>query len=324
MSDVLEVVGLRTHFFTHAGVVKAVDGVDFTVRKGEVMGLVGESGSGKSITGFSILGLIDPPGRIVDGSIRFNGAEIASAPEPELQKLRGNRIAMIFQDPMMTLNPVLRVDTQMIEAILAHEDIPRQTAWERSRDALGLVGIPSPEERLRAYPHQLSGGMRQRVAIATAFLNRPDLIIADEPTTALDVTIQAQIIHEAQKLTRQTGTAMIWITHDLAVVAGLADTISVMYAGRIVEQGKTDDVIDRPLHPYTVGLLGSVPSANKRGQRLYQIEGMTPNMLAMPKGCAFAPRCRAAAPDCATAPEITKTDGRRLRCHHPQIAEAAT
>ncbi|WP_372574095.1 ABC transporter ATP-binding protein [Ruegeria jejuensis] len=324
MSDVLQVSALRTHFFTHAGVVKAVDGIDFTVRKGEVMGLVGESGSGKSITGFSILGLIDPPGRIVEGSIRFNGAEIANAPEPELQKLRGNRIAMIFQDPMMTLNPVLRIDTQMIEAILAHEDIPRQTAWERSRDALGLVGIPSPEERLRAYPHQLSGGMRQRVAIATAFLNRPDLIIADEPTTALDVTIQAQIIHEAQKLTRQTGTAMIWITHDLAVVAGLADHISVMYAGRIVEQGATDDVIDRPLHPYTVGLLGSVPSANKRGQRLYQIEGMTPNMLAMPTGCAFAPRCRAATPACDTAPPITDIDGRQLRCHHPQIAGVAS
>ncbi|MDP5217701.1 ABC transporter ATP-binding protein [Ruegeria sp. 2205SS24-7] len=324
MSDVLQVNALRTHFFTHAGVVKAVDGVDFTVRKGEVMGLVGESGSGKSITGFSILGLIDPPGRIVDGSIRFNGAEIANAPEPELQKLRGNRIAMIFQDPMMTLNPVLRIDTQMIEAILAHEDIPRQTAWERSRDALGLVGIPSPEERLRAYPHQLSGGMRQRVAIATAFLNRPDLIIADEPTTALDVTIQAQIIHEAQKLTRQTGTAMIWITHDLAVVAGLADHISVMYAGRIVEQGATDDVIDRPLHPYTVGLLGSVPSANKRGQRLYQIEGMTPNMLAMPTGCAFAPRCRAATPGCDTAPPITDIDGRHLRCHHPQTVGVAS
>jgi peptide/nickel transport system ATP-binding protein len=324
MSAVLEVSALRTHFFTHAGVIRAVDGADFKVRKGEVMGLVGESGSGKSITGFSILGLIDPPGRIVDGSIRFNGAEIANAPEPELQKLRGNRIAMIFQDPMMTLNPVLRIDTQMIEAILAHEDIPRQVAWERCRDAVGLVGIPSPEERLRAYPHQLSGGMRQRVAIATAFLNRPDLIIADEPTTALDVTIQAQIIHEAQKLTRQTGTAMIWITHDLAVVAGLADHISVMYAGRIVEQGTTDDVIDRPLHPYTVGLLGSVPSANKRGQRLYQIEGMTPNMLAMPKGCAFAPRCRAATPDCSTAPQITKVDGRRLRCHHPQALRAAT
>ncbi len=325
MSVVLEVSGLKTHFFTHAGVVKAVDGVDFTVSKGEVMGLVGESGSGKSITGFSILGLIDPPGRIVEGSIKFNGDEIASAPEEKLKTLRGNRISMIFQDPMMTLNPVLRVDTQMIEAILAHEKVSKQTAWERSRDALGLVGIPSPEERLQAYPHQLSGGMRQRVAIATAFLNKPDLIIADEPTTALDVTIQAQIIHEAQKLTKQTGTAMIWITHDLAVVAGLADRISVMYAGRIVEQGGIDDVIDRPLHPYTVGLLGSVPTANRRGQRLFQIEGMTPNMLALPEGCAFAPRCQSRTGACATQPPIEDVDGRALRCFNPQrAAEAAS
>lgn len=317
MTAVLEVRGLKTHFFTHAGVVKAVDGVDFTVSKGQVMGLVGESGSGKSITGFSILGLIDPPGRIVEGSIRFNGEEIANADEASLKSLRGNRISMIFQDPMMTLNPVLRVDTQMIEAILAHEIVSRQTAWEMSRDALGLVGIPSPEERLRAYPHQLSGGMRQRVAIATAFLNKPDLIIADEPTTALDVTIQAQIIHEAQKLTNQTGTAMIWITHDLAVIAGLADQISVMYAGRIVEQGGIDDVIDHPLHPYTVGLLGSVPTANRRGHRLFQIEGMAPNMLALPQGCAFAPRCQSKTAACSVQPSIQELAGRKLRCFNP-------
>ena len=321
MSATLEIRGLQTHFFTRAGVVKAVDGVDFTVNRGEIMGLVGESGSGKSITGFSVIGLIDPPGRIVGGSIRFNGEDIAGASEARLQKLRGNRIAMIFQDPMMTLNPVLRIDTQMIEAILAHEQVDRQSAWERCRDALGLVGIPSPEERLRAYPHQLSGGMRQRVAIATAFLNKPDLIIADEPTTALDVTIQAQIIHEAQKLTRQTGTAMIWISHDLAVVAGLADRISVMYAGRIVEQGATDDVIDRPLHPYTVGLLGSVPSANKRGARLFQIEGMAPNMLALPPGCAFAPRCHRVTAACGAAPPVEDLRDRRLRCFNPHLDE---
>ncbi|MBG6176616.1 peptide/nickel transport system ATP-binding protein [Labrenzia sp. EL_208] len=323
MTAVLEVSGLKTHFFTHAGVVKAVDGVDFIVNKGEVMGLVGESGSGKSITGFSIIGLIDQPGRIVEGAIRFNGEDIAKAPEEKLKSIRGNRISMIFQDPMMTLNPVLRIDTQMMEAILAHEQVPRKEAWERCRDALGLVGIPSPEERLRAYPHQLSGGMRQRVSIATAFLNKPDLIIADEPTTALDVTIQAQIIFEAQKLTRQTGTAMIWITHDLAVVAGLADRISVMYAGRIVEQGLTDDVIDRPLHPYTVGLLGSVPTANNRGERLFQIEGMTPNMLALPEGCAFSPRCGSASDVCRTPPPIENVADRELRCYHPRPQGAA-
>ncbi len=313
----LAVQGLATHFFTHAGGVKAVDGVDFSVEPGQIMGLVGESGSGKSITGFSILGLIDPPGRIVAGSIRFKGTEISNASEADFQRLRGNRIAMIFQDPMMTLNPVLRIDTQMIEAIQAHETVPRRTAWEQSRAALGLVGIPAPEERLSAYPHQLSGGMRQRVAIAIAFLNKPDLIIADEPTTALDVTIQAQIIHEAQKLTRETRTAMIWITHDLAVVAGLADRISVMYAGRIVEQGATDDIIDRPLHPYTVGLLGSVPSANRRGARLAQIEGMAPNMLALPPGCAFAPRCQHADATCAQVPEMAAVSGRTVRCFHP-------
>ena len=319
----LSVSSLKTHFFTRAGVVKAVDGVDFTVAPGEVMGLVGESGSGKSITGFSIIGLIDPPGRIKDGSIRFKGEELVGAPEEKLRKLRGDRIAMIFQDPMMTLNPVLRVDTQMIEAITAHRRVDREEARTRALEALSLVGIPAPEERLRAYPHQLSGGMRQRVAIAIAFLNEPELIIADEPTTALDVTIQAQIIHEAQELCRRTGTALIWITHDLAVVAGLADKISVMYAGRIVEQGTVDDVIDRPAHPYTVGLLGSVPSANVRGQRLHQIEGMPPNVLNLPPGCAFRERCPHASPLCATDPAVTHEGGRAFRCHHPRLLAPA-
>ena len=321
--SVLEVAGLRTHFFTRAGVVKAVDGVDFTLDRGEVMGLVGESGSGKSVTGFSILGLVDPPGRIVDGSIRYQGEELVGAPDERLRALRGNRIAMIFQDPMMTLNPVLRIDTQMVEAAQAHENVPKKAAWERARDGLGQVGIPSPEERLRAYPHQLSGGMRQRVTIAIAFLNNPELIVADEPTTALDVTIQAQIIYEAQKVCRERGTALIWITHDLAVIAGLADRICVMYAGRIVEVGRTDDVIDRPLHPYTAGLLGSVPSANKRGQRLNQIPGMTPNMLALPRGCAFRERCPRATDACLVNPDITEpAAGRSVRCFHPHGIEA--
>ena len=320
--SVLDVAGLQTHFFTRAGIVKAVDGVDFTLGRGEVMGLVGESGSGKTVTGFSILGLVDPPGRIVGGSIRYQGEELVGAPDERLRMLRGNRIAMIFQDPMMTLNPVLRIDTQMVEAIRAHESVPKKAAWERARDGLGQVGIPSPEERLRAYPHQLSGGMRQRVTIAIAFLNNPELIVADEPTTALDVTIQAQIIYEAQKVCRERGAALIWITHDLAVVAGLADRISVMYAGRIVEAGRTDDVIDRPLHPYTVGLLGSVPSANKRGQRLNQIPGMTPNMLALPKGCAFRERCPRAGDACLVDPDITEpAAGREIRCFHPHGIE---
>jgi len=319
----LRVSGLATHFFTRAGVVKAVDGVDFEVGPGEALGLVGESGSGKSITGFSIMGLIDPPGRVVGGSIRFEGRELVGAAEAEMRRLRGNRIAMIFQDPMMTLNPVLRIDTQMIEAIRAHATVDRETARRRARDALGLVGIPAPEERLHAYPHQLSGGMRQRVAIAIAFLNEPKLIIADEPTTALDVTIQAQIIHEAQALCRRTGTALVWITHDLAVVAGLADRIAVMYAGRIVEQGATDDVIDRPAHPYTLGLLGSAPSANPRGQRLRQIRGMTPNMLALPAGCAFRDRCDFGDAACAAAPAVTRDGDRAWRCHHPRVGAPA-
>ena len=319
----LLVEDLQTHFFTKDGVAKAVDGVSFTVNSGEVMGLVGESGSGKSVTGFSIIGLVDPPGQVVGGEIRFNGEDLRQADEERLRDLRGNRIAMIFQDPMMTLNPVLRIDTQMIETILAHEQVDQATARARARDALGQVGIPSPEERLKAYPHQFSGGMRQRVAIAIALLNRPDLIIADEPTTALDVTIQAQILHEVQKLCRQTGTALIWITHDLAVVAGLADHLCVMYAGRMVETGRVDDVIDRPLHPYTHGLIGSVPSQNRRGRRLTQIPGMTPSLLSLPAGCAFRSRCDRADHDCYREPPITEPlAGRGIRCFHPHVGSA--
>jgi peptide/nickel transport system ATP-binding protein len=298
--------------------VHAVDDVSFSVDRGQVLGLVGESGSGKTVTGFSLIGLVDPPGRVVDGRILFNGRDLVGLSEAEWRKLRGSRIAMIFQDPMMTLNPVLRIETQMVEAVLAHEKIGREAARQRARDALGLVGIPSPDERLRAYPHQFSGGMRQRVAIATAFLNRPDLVIADEPTTALDVTIQAQILHEAQKLCRDTGTALIWITHDLTVVAGLADRICVMYAGRIVEAGEIDAVLDSPMHPYTAGLIGSVPSRNKRGQELKQIPGMTPSLLNLPRGCAFRERCGHAGGACAEAPGITvPAPGRALRCHRP-------
>ena len=322
--EILAIANLHTHFFMKSGVVKAVDDVSFTVNRGEVLGLVGESGSGKSVTGFSILGLVDPPGRIVSGQILFRGQDIVSLPEHRWRALRGSRIAMIFQDPMMTLNPVLRIDTQMIEAILAHDKVDRQTARRRARDALGLVGIASPDERLRAYPHQFSGGMRQRVAIAIALLNKPDLIIADEPTTALDVTIQSQILYEAQRLCRETGTALIWITHDLTVVAGLADHICVMYAGRIVEAGNIDDVLDRPLHPYSSGLIGSVPSRNKRGETLYQIPGMTPSLLNLPEGCAYRERCPRADKACLTAPEITcPLPGRRIRCVHPLLNEAS-
>lgn len=324
MSATLEVRDLQTHFFTRAGVVKAVDGVSFSLQRGKVLGLVGESGSGKSVSGFSIMGLVDEPGRIVGGSIRFQGRELVGLAEPEMRSLRGNRIAMIFQDPMMTLNPVLRIDVQMIETVLAHEKVSQDEARRRARDALGMVGIPSPEERLKSYPHQFSGGMRQRVAIAIALLHQPDLIVADEPTTALDVTIQGQILAQVQKLAAELGTALIWITHDLSVVAGLADDIAVMYAGRVVESGAVDAVLDAPLHPYTHGLIGSVPSRNRRGAPLQQIPGMTPSVINLPPGCAFRARCPRADAACAITPEMTDlAPGRAARCFHPHLAEAS-
>jgi len=320
----LEVRDLRTHFHTRAGVLPAVDGVSFTLQRGQILGLVGESGSGKSVTGFSIMGLVDPPGRIVGGQILFQGRDLTRLSARELRRLQGDRVAMIFQDPMMTLNPVLRVDVQMIETVRAHRRMSTRAARELARDTLGMMGIPSPEERLRTYPHQLSGGMRQRVAIAIAMLHRPDLIIADEPTTALDVTIQAQILSEVQKLVRQQGTSLIWITHDLSVVAGLADDVAVMYAGRIVEYGRVHDVLDRPQHPYTAGLIASLPSNNQRGQRLRQIPGMTPNMLMLPDDCAFAARCPRASDRCQAQPEVSEPlPGHLARCFHPSCEAQA-
>ena len=319
MSDpLLAVEGLRTHFFTRAGVVKAVDDVSFTLERGRILGIVGESGSGKSMTGYSILGLVDPPGRIVGGRILLAGRDLASLGERAWRALRGNRVAMIFQDPMMTLNPVLRIDTQMVEAVLAHHRVPRAVALERAHDALARVGIASPGERLANYPHQFSGGMRQRVAIAIALINRPDLIIADEPTTALDVTIQGQILFEMQKLCRETGTGLIWISHDLSVISGLADEVCVMYAGRVVESGSVGDVLERPMHPYTRGLLESVPSRNVPGRPLAQIPGMTPSLLALGECCAFRERCARAVEGCAAAPPVRGAGpGRTLRCANP-------
>ncbi len=316
-APLLQVEDLRTYFFMRAGTVKAVDGVSFDLRAGQVLGLVGESGSGKTVTGFSILGLIDPPGRNVGGKVLFKGRDLLTTSEAELRAIRGARIAMIFQDPAMTLNPVLRIDTQMIEAVRAHADVREDDARQRARDALALVGIPAPDARLKAYPHQFSGGMRQRVAIAMAMLNKPDLIIADEPTTALDVTIQAQILYEMQQLMRETGTALLWITHDLSVVAALADDIAVMYAGKIVEHGPADAVLDRPLHPYTAGLLASIPSRNRKGEPLAQIAGMTPSLSALPPGCAFQARCMHAIGRCAhEVPAMRElAPRRRAACH---------
>lgn len=317
-APLLSVRGLKTQFATRAGPIKAVDGVDIELRPGEILGLVGESGSGKSITGFSILGLIDPPGGIAAGSIEFEGKDLLAMPEEDLRQLRGKDIAMIFQDPSMTLNPVLRVDTQLMETVQAHERVSASEARRRAREVLVQVGIPSPDERLKAYPYELSGGMRQRVAIAAALINKPKLIIADEPTTALDVSIQGQIIYEVKELCRKTGTALIWITHDLAVVAGLADRTAVMYAGRIVEAGATAGLVRKPRHPYTKGLIDSVPSHATRGRRLHQIPGMTPSLLNLPQGCAFRDRCGRETSQCSTAPEATLLpNDHSFRCWNP-------
>jgi peptide/nickel transport system ATP-binding protein len=321
----LVVENLRTSFHTRAGIVRAVDDVSFRIDRGKILGLVGESGSGKTVTGFSIMGLVDAPGQVDGGRILFQGRNLVGLPEAEMRRLRGSRVAMIFQDPMMTLNPVLRIDTQMAEAVQAHHPgVGRAEALRRARDALGQVGIPSPEERLSAYPHQFSGGMRQRVAIAIAFLNQPDLIIADEPTTALDVTIQGQILYEVQNLCRRSGTALLWITHDLSVVASLADEVCVMYAGKIVEQGSVDDVLDHPAHPYTDGLLRSVAAANERGRPLHQIPGMTPSLLDLPPGCSFRLRCPRATAACSAMPDMTAVEpGRLVRCIHPLVGVPA-
>ena len=318
----LSVRDLQTHFDTKAGLIKAVNGVSFDIRESEIVGLVGESGSGKSITGFSILGLLQQPGKIVGGSIKFAGEELVGASNDRLRQIRGKEIAMIFQDPMMTLNPVLRIDTQIIEAILCHDKVDKETARQRARDALAQVGIPSPEERLKAYPHQFSGGMRQRVAIAISLLHKPRLIVCDEPTTALDVTIQSQIIYEMRQLCENQGTALMWITHDLAVVDSLADRLCVMYAGRIVEQGPADAVIAAPAHPYTHGLIHSIPSHNSRGTRLIQIPGMTPSPLALPVGCPFRPRCFRADDACMDVPPMNEIGpAREARCVHPVTEE---
>lgn len=317
----LDVHDLKTAFITDEGRALAVNGVSLKVKPGEIVGLVGESGSGKSVTGFSIMRLVDEPGRIVGGQINYKGQNLLDLTEKQMRQLRGNRIAMIFQDPMMTLNPVLRIDTQMIETLRAHEKVSRTDARLRAAQALALMGVPSPEERLTSYPHQLSGGMRQRVAIAIALLLKPDLIIADEPTTALDVTIQAQILAEIQKLAQDSGTALIWITHDLSVVAGLADRLAVMYAGKIVETGTIDQVLTRPQHPYTEGLINSLPSNNPRGQRLRQIKGMTPSLLDLPRGCAFAARCERAQPKCAQTPELVElVPEHAVRCFFPSAS----
>ncbi|NKC30340.1 ABC transporter ATP-binding protein [Falsiroseomonas selenitidurans] len=322
MSALLEVRDLHTHFFTRAGVVRAVEGVSFSLARGEILGLVGESGSGKSVTGFSLIGLVDPPGRIVSGSIRFDGQELVGLPQAAMRRLRGARIAMVFQDPAATLNPVLTIGQQMALAVRAHGRASEAAARDLAARTLTRVGIPDAAARLDAYPHEFSGGMRQRVAIATALLHGPELIVADEPTTALDVSIQAQILAEMKKLAKESGTALVWISHDLATVSSLADRVLVMYAGRIVESGGVSETLRAPRHPYTRGLLDSLPATARPGEKLNQIPGSTPSLLALPPGCPFAPRCPRADAACATDPPDVVTGGRLVRCHHP-LAVAA-
>lgn len=318
MTPVLDIRQLTTVFDSREGSVAAVRGLSLSLAPGRILGLVGESGSGKSVTGFSILGLLSPPGRIAQGQVLFQGHDLRLLKPRQWRTLRGNRLAMVFQDPMMTLNPVLSIEAQMVEAVRAHRPVSKRQARQQCIEGLAAMGIASPEERLRLYPHQLSGGMRQRIAIAIALLHQPDVLIADEPTTALDVTIQAQILAQVQQRVRQAGTSLIWITHDLSVVAGLADEIAVMYAGQIVEQGPVDAVLDDPQHPYTQGLIGSLPSRNQRGQRLRQIPGMAPALAALPAGCAFAPRCPRATAQCEVPPDLSeRRQGHQVRCFHP-------
>jgi oligopeptide/dipeptide ABC transporter ATP-binding protein len=289
----LEVRGLKTYFFTEDGVVKAVDGVDFYVNRGEVLGLVGESGCGKSVTSFSIMRLVGIPGRIVEGEIIFDGRNLLELPESEMMRIRGNRISMIFQQPTSCLNPVFKVGDQISEVLDIHQSLGKDKGRERAIELLKMVGIPEPEKRADSYPHELSGGMAQRVMIAMALACIPELLIADEPTTALDVTIQAQILDVLSDMRAKMDTAIVLITHDLGIVAEMCERVAVMYAGRIVEESDVDTIFANPKHPYTVGLIGSVPVLGVVKDKLDVIPGSVPNLVNLPPGCQFAPRCRA-------------------------------
>ena len=301
----LEVSDLKTHFRTEDGVVKAVDGVSFAVDQGEVLGIVGESGSGKSVTMMSVLRLINDPNMQVEGEVIYKGRDLMKLHKDEMQEVRGDEIAMIFQDPMTSLNPVYRVGDQIIEAILTHQDVGKPVAKRRAIELLQQVGIPHAEERVEDYPHQFSGGMRQRAMIAMALANNPDILIADEPTTALDVTIQAQIIELIDKLKDEFNSAVVLITHDLGVVAEIANEIIVMYAGRVVERAPTRQLFYDPQHPYTWGLLGSIPRLDRpKLERLHSIKGMPPSLINAPEGCKFRPRCPHAFDKCTEEPEL--------------------
>lgn len=319
--SLLEVRNLQTHFFTESGVLKAVDDVSFEIEKGQTLGLVGESGCGKSVTAMSIARLISPPGRIVGGEVNFNGRTLVQLSDREMRAVRGAQISMIFQEPMTALNPVLEVGFQISEAVLAHEVISRKEALTRAVDAMRAVSIPDPEKRAKDYPHQLSGGMRQRIMIAMALVCNPALLIADEPTTSLDVTIQAQILELLHGLRERYNLSMILISHDLGVVAEVADTVAVMYAGKIVERGSVFQVFRNPSHPYTQGLLRSIPRLgvrSGRGTRLPVIDGSVPDLLRLPNGCSFAARCDKRQQDCTVGSIAAQRvdEHHEVRCIH--------
>ena len=320
----LEVKNLKTCFELFRGTVKAVDGVDFTLKTGEILGIVGESGGGKSVTGFSLLGLIDAPGRITGGEILFRGEDLLKKSEEEMRRIRGKEISMIFQDPMTSLNPLQTIGRQIDEMLALHTDLSSAGRKARILELLNEVGIPTPEDRLDCYPHQFSGGMRQRVVIAIALAANPRLIIADEPTTALDVTVQAQILKLMENLVKKFGSALILVTHDLAVVSEMTHRVVVMYCGKIVEEAPTAELIRAPRHPYTKGLLGSIPRiTGVRTPRLPQIPGMAPHLFDLPKGCSFAPRCGYATERCREeVPAMRELSaGRRAACHNPVSTE---
>ena len=315
-APVLSIRDLRVEFALRRDVLTAIDGVSFDIRRGEVLGVVGESGAGKSVTGAAIIGLVDPPGRIAGGEIRLGGERIDGLSEEAMRAVRGRRIGMIFQDPLTSLNPLFSIGDQIVETMRSHLDL---TAGEARRRALALlveVGIPAAEDRFGAYPHEFSGGMRQRVVIALALAAEPELVIADEPTTALDVSVQAQILALIKRLCRDRGTAVMLVTHDMGVVANTADRVAVMYAGRLAEIGSVSDLIDRPLHPYAAGLMGAIPSLDQEARRLVQIPGAMPRLSAIPVGCAFHPRCPRAFEPCARRrPPLVARAGREVACH---------
>ncbi len=316
MQEVLKVENLHTSFFTPAGEVKAVNGVSFKLEKGKVLGIVGESGSGKSVTAYSIMQILANPGKIVEGSILLDGQELVGASKETMQKIRGNKISIIFQDPMTSLNPVFTIGNQLIEAIMLHTNRDRKQAKERAVEMLKLVGVNEPEKRIKQYPHEFSGGMRQRVMIAMALACEPDILIADEPTTALDVTIQAQILDLMKDLQKQLGMSIILITHDLGVVAEMCDEVIVMYAGEVCERGTADEIFYNPSHEYTRGLLRSIPSVNDNGERLEPIGGTPVDLLNMPDGCPFSPRCENAMKVCLKykAKELLINDSHIASC----------